>query len=252
MQSLLFVDRLGVRATWHDEGRIGAERAFGEMRSLLIESLQEVAEEGVVSAGLETDSLAVICKNPRCAIRLGRALFRNGFRRGNSASERRVWLRGVIVPSPETAAVRVDKVFVKPNVVESVLAPALLDAIAAEKSGFCGMRLLLSGALPAKGAQGRYRVMLSQTVTFNVVRRLNRSAYPSRLHASRFSDILWMVSDTEEEWAKLRAIMANRMRLAFADVNELVHAGATQAVFNSCGGLIGSMLQKGRMPQLAG
>jgi hypothetical protein len=239
--SLLFMDLLGSKAIWMKDGAEGAAAAFDEFARLVASALDR-NPTGVISAGVESDSAAVICKNAVAAVRLGIEIYHQAFVHSAISQDRlrRTWIRGVVIPADGVASVdslrtTVDRAHERLHV--STLSPVLLDAIAMEKSGFRGMRLLADGSLLSKSDRYQIRDHLDCSPLVPV-RRLKYSTYPERM--GEFEDILWMGSCDEERMVRRRRRMASRMRWAARDADEILQAAATQVVFDECAELLRS------------
>lgn len=113
----------------------------------------------------------------------------------------------------------------------TTLAPVLLDAIAMEKSGFRGMRLLVERDLLSRSDRFELREWLGCEPLIPV-RRLSYSAYPPRMDT--YEDILWMGTCNDDEIVQWRRRMGTRMRFVARDAEEMQHAAATSVVFDEC------------------
>jgi hypothetical protein len=109
---------------------------------------------------------------------------------------------------------------------------AVLDAISCEKAGFKGMRLLVIGFGSAQRAKKHLKLAVGQR-RFKPLKRIYPPGYPPGLEGRAY-DFLWMASTSEQEWEKMKRIMANRLQKAAANNEEFLHAAATQLVFNHC------------------
>jgi len=237
--SLLFIDVLGTRARWQAGGRAAAVKFFESLRDVVVAALQQVRPADVVAGGIESDSAVVVCKDARTAVALGRAIFNAAFRRGNSATGPRLWLRGVIVPYRSEARIRNDRPLSAEfaHVAYSQFADSLLEAIAVEKAGFQGMRLLIGGGLSDREANTATKIRVGPAAV-KLVRRIRGATYPAGV-SGHFRDVLWMAVPEESDWEEQKAIIGKRIRWALSNREELAHAGATQALFNVCGAVMG-------------
>jgi hypothetical protein len=152
-----------------------------------------------------------------------------------------MWLRGVIAPHKGTSGLRAESLLLPefPHIIDYELEDSLTEAIAVEKSGIQGMRLLIGGGFSKNEVErasqihfGDYAIVLA--------RRLRGSAYPAGVCMGRFRDILWMATADDSEWKEMMEIMAKRIRWALSSHKELAHAGATYAVFSVCNAVIGT------------
>jgi len=79
------------------------------------------------------------------------------------------------------------------------------------------------------------------TRTLIPFRKLSHSHYPARI-AGEYADFLWMACESEKEWFDLSLHMANRLRYASADQEELAQAAASQILFNECAAIRQSVI----------
>jgi hypothetical protein len=244
---LLFIDMMGVRYRWRTEGRTGAQHAFDIFSHLIRKTLAEQTRDSVVAGGVESDSAALICSDLGAASKIARELFCSAFLIARTPSAPRIWLRGVIVHAGEEVNLRWDEPLAQgqPQVTMSKYSSPLLDAIAIEKCGFKGMRVLLTGG-PELGEKTRFRqvnLRLGEgTKRFCPFRRIQGLGYPGRL-PNGYADFLWMACESEEEWAKMKATMVQRLKWAAGNQDEVAHAAATQVVFHHCGAFLQSVKQ---------
>jgi hypothetical protein len=117
--------------------------------------------------------------------------------------------------------------------------PDLFDAIAIEKSGIKGMRLLIDRTLVTKDVCDAYRIQ-TDGFGFTPFKRLRDSYYPNRIAATHM-DFLWMATDRPEVRSEMEITMAKRLRLASFDAEEFAQAAATQVVFHQCSAMIASI-----------
>jgi hypothetical protein len=239
------MDLLGSKAIWMKEGAQGAAAAFDQFARLIASALAR-NDSGVMSAGVESDSAAVLCKSAVAATRIGIEVYHQAFIHSAITRERlhRTWIRGVVVPadgvdSVDSLRTTIDREHEKLSV--STLSPVLLDAIAMEKSGFRGMRLLVDGSLLFRSDRHQLRDDLNCSPLVPV-RCLNYSNYPPRM--GDYEDVLWMASCEEEKIVRRRRRMATRMRLAARDAEEIQQAAATQVVFDECAEILESARQR--------
>jgi len=151
-----------------------------------------------------------------------------------------VWLRGVIVPCPDWKNLRTATNLTTrlPTLTTTNYSQSLLNAIALEKSGFKGMRIVVGG-------KGMTMGMLEKKVTrlphHNVTgknpepfRRMVGLGYPG-IKETGYRDFLWMTCASAEEWNNLKGIMVQRLRASAGNPEEFLHAAATQTAFYECG-----------------
>ena len=230
--ALLYLDLLGVRAQWHAGGRVAAEAAFVQFRSALQKALQQEAGVVVLHGGVESDSAAVVFANTEQAIRVGRRLYRNVFLTPGKAKDQRLWVRGAIMPAPAVARLRTSAPLPAPYQALEAFSyePELLEAIAVEKSGIKGMRLIISDALLTSKLRSQFAIQIGKE---NLIpfKQLANSSYPGRVRTG-FSDILWMMDG--QTWQDTQVQMGKRLRWAANNPEEFIQAAATQVVFHEC------------------
>lgn len=241
MRSLLFVDMLGVKSRWHQEGRPGAELAFQEFEGLVTDAITTAAQDNVLSGIIESDAAAIVCSSQSAAVSAGCALFRSAFATAATGRHRRPWLRGAIIPYTGHLSLRTTRESAANSVITSVYQPALLDAIAVEKAGFKGMRLLISTELVNDALRNDHCFDLENGQRLHVFKRTTHSGYPGRLDAG-YDDVLWMASANLDEWKARRWAMARRLRYSSKDPDEFVQAAATQVLFHEYSAILGSLL----------
>jgi hypothetical protein len=242
---LLFIDMLGVRARWHIGGRESAERAFSRFRSIIIEAIQTRNRGRILHGGIEADSAAIVCSSAKTAVDIGRNAFRIAFRSARSPNDERLWLRGVIVPGDEADPLRTERPLAADleQIKVAEYSTSLLEAISAEKSGIKGMRLLIGGGLSRKEIRSAYGLPIHGEY-FCPILRPQTLSYPGRLKG-RYSDILWMASAREDKWKDMQRTMFYRLKWSAASAEELIHAAATQVMFNHWEGVFESRRQEG-------
>jgi hypothetical protein len=234
---ILFVDVLGVRSKWLTGGQSAAEAAFQEFRTLIAASMKGTVSDSLVRGVVESDSAALTFSGLLPALESAKALYSAAFRRKRG----RVWLRGCIVSLDGKNALRTSTTFSgKLSKVELTLyGKPLLEAIAVEKSGFKGMRLLVESRL----INPDVRVAVKQPIghlNFIPLCKLKAMRYPKRLDGF-FVDYLWMASVNRDEFEDMRSIMAVRLRGAASEPEEFAQAAATQVVFHECGAILSSL-----------
>lgn len=238
--ALLFVDMLGVRASWLKSGRRGAEEAFHRFQECIQHALISYSRTEILDAVIESDSVAVKCRNAESAVSLACRLFRRSFARGADLRDgKRIWLRGVILPVGASAQFRTPSDIARSSVslTNFTYHKRLLDAISIEKSGYRGMRCLIKSNLVTEALQLRNQFKIGKEFLPRF-RHLAHSYYPSRL-GMEFQDLLWMNPyDHIGQWPIYQRYMANRLRYAGHNPEELNQAAATQIVFNECEAMI--------------
>lgn len=239
--ALVFIDVLGVKHQWMRSGAEGAKSVFSEFHKVINTGLESVKPSQILNGLVESDSAAILCTSSRVAITVGRNIFRAAFRKGNSTQEERLWLRGVIVPYPKNIEFRNETSFSEAysSIRYFDYSDELLDVISMEKSGFRGMRLLISGEPSKYFWKKPSQIKIRESGYMSTARRLEENMYPSALLNRGFKDVLWMVSECKEEWDELAELMARRLRLAASNQEEITHAGVTASVFSIAGAMVG-------------
>jgi hypothetical protein len=155
-----------------------------------------------------------------------------------------MWLRGAIVPLEGMADIRWLRSSAPldpdlPQVSVETYSGDLLDAIATEKGGFEGMRLLLDPSLRTMALRRSDRIDVGGKRPFYPFRHLEHSAYGPRLEDHL--DVLWMATADDEARARRRARISTRMRYSARTPDEVLQAAATQVVFDECDAIIDSL-----------
>jgi hypothetical protein len=238
---LLFVDLLGVRARWLRGGRPAAETAFKDFRNLIAASLRGQTSAEVSVGLIETDAAAITCKDARTALEIGKRMYRMAFNQTRTNLNRHYWLRGVIVPRFSDSPLRKAGNFAPPlgHVELTHYEPELFDAIAIEKSGIKGMRLLIDKSLITPQIVKEYRIAIG-SLSFIPFKTLRSSYYPPHLKDTHL-DFLWMQSGDVDERKQFERTMASRLRIAAPDQEEFLQAAATQVMFFESAAMFGSI-----------
>jgi hypothetical protein len=226
-----FLDLLGVRARWHAGGRESAEAAFEKLETLVSETLTRVAPASLRDGAIETDSAALVFGATEDALGFIREVFSEAFTAPKKVKDERLWIRGTVTSIHSRGELRRSAQLGRHAKLRVYrLDAGLLDAIAVEKSGFKGMRIVVEEKLLTASVQERFGVRAGsrRLVPF---RSLTNSVYPRRI-AHVYQDFLWMARNQEAEWRKLKRSMSDRLRWSAQDSEEFVQAAATQVVFN--------------------
>ena len=241
VQVILFVDLLGVRSRWLKGGREAAERAFQDFQNLISHSIKGRQPDDLIHGLIETDAAALTFATVQSALEVGRRMFTVAFAQTGKDKTTRPWLRGCIVARGGGGGLRTVSHFGGPIAqVELMLYnPALLNAISVEKSGFKGMRLLVSKDLVSPPLITANRLSIGE-FSFITLKKLRNSTYPKRIEEG-FIDYFWMATDDAERLTAMERIMARRLRESAHDGEELAQAAATQVVFHECSAIIGSL-----------
>jgi hypothetical protein len=228
---LLFVDMLGVKARWQQGGRVAAEEAFQHFWGLVAYAVRGESTDTVSAGMLESDSFAIDCKDTGTALRIAQRLYRAAFLKTLDSREDRTWIRGVLLNRTESVELRRLTRFKTRAPIDLMLYSGdLLDAIAAEKSGFRGMRLLVDETLVTDALRKQWRLM-KDTYYFVPFSKLRHSFYPV-VTDTKFCDYLWMAALEEREKSQMNVVMARRLRYASKNSEESLHAAATQVMFH--------------------
>ena len=243
MRALLFVDMLGVKSRWLSGGRGAAEYAFTAFRDFLSDAISSVPQKDLLTGLIESDSAALACRSPKVAITLGTHLYLKVFMSGVRTDKDRFWLRGVIAPHRDNDALRSEAGFsVGEGISVFSYSDPLLDAIAAEKSGVKGMRLLIAAPLASKSVSRSVRLKVGEE-WFSPLQRLSHSSQPTKIF-DEYRDVLWMATGDEKEWQKRKRAMATRLRCSAKSPEEFLQAGITQVVFHECNAMLGKLASK--------
>jgi hypothetical protein len=235
-----FLDLLGVRARWHDGGRESAEAAFQQLERLVASTLTRLAPKGLRDGALETDSAAIVFDAAPDALAFVRALFCEVFVAPRSAKDERLWIRGTVSSIQYRGRLRrAQGLPGHPKIRAFQLAGGLLDAIAVEKSGFKGMRVLVEEKLLTAHVREVFHVQTGGR-PLDPFRSLTNSVYPRRI-AGVYQDFLWMADRDEAEWRKLKRSMSNRLRWCAQNSEEFLQAASTQVVFNETAAIFRSL-----------
>lgn len=227
----LFMDLLGVRARWKSGGRIAAEAAFDQFRTSVSHGIGEVDASSVEKGVIESDSAFLICDSLRTALQIGQGTYLHAFR--SPAHESRMWIRGVIMPGPDGTELVTSSHLKKtlPQVEVIKYQSQILDVIAAEKSGFRGMRLLVGGGEGVgHNARKRLTPLRIGDRSLRPFLKIKTPLYPEPL--ADYLDFLWMATENDKENDVISTRMFHRLRWAASNPEELSHAAITQVVFN--------------------
>ncbi len=236
MAALLLLDLLGMKARWA-KAPSAADLAFDTFQQLVEEALETLPSDINVRGALESDGTALLFTHPHTAISVGRQICRSAFALGKRAGDERFWIRGVIAPGAFNARLRTSQALKKPfrQIEASRPAPALLEAISVEQSGYKGMRLVIASSLVDEALRRDLRIWLGRR-SINPIRRLRYSR-----PVPNYFDVLWMIPDhleTSDDWLELSKRMNRRLRWSGQDPMEFAQASATSLVFAECGALL--------------
>jgi hypothetical protein len=237
---VLFIDMLGVRSLWHLGGRSEVEAACSQFRELLEDAFED-GKGQIVSGLVDNDAAGIVFRSTDACLQASRRLYITAFLKSKRGADRRLWLRGAIEPLSSAGSLSGEKPLstALSRVRVRSYVGDLLDAIAVEKSGFKGMRLLLHSSLVTPELGTKYRIAVGKRFLMPF-RELDNSSYPARL-VGNHQDYLWMASHEDDEWNGLQRTMASRLRWSARDSEEFLQAAATQVVFHECAAIIGSL-----------
>jgi hypothetical protein len=235
-----FLDLLGVRARWHEGGRASAEAAFGRLEALVGEALARLSPKSLRDGAIETDSAALVFGASEDAVAFVRNLFSEAFVQAKRAGDERLWIRGTVTSIQNRSALRHPETLAGHAKVRVFrLDGGLLDAIAVEKSGYKGMRIVVEEKLLTPAVREHFSVKAGSR-TLVPFKSLANSVYPRRI-AHVYEDFLWMARSDESEWRRLKRAMSSRLRWSAQDSEEFVQAASTQVVFNETAAIFRSL-----------
>lgn len=216
--------------------------AFQRFRQMIEESIAQQKGKHLLHGEIESDAAALLFDSARSSIKAGREIFRNAFTNYSSIEER-MWLRGAIISwgDHEVMPFRESEILdcKEGKLLNNTYTHSLLRAISVEKSGFKGMRLVIEKYPSRKMISRQSRFIKIHEVVVPIAMRLGSSAYPAAI--DNYMDILWMASETEDEWEEYKITMNGRLVSSARNAEEFIHAAATQVVFSECGGFANSV-----------
>jgi hypothetical protein len=238
---LLFVDLLGVRTQWAIGGRAAAKARFAQLEALITTVIAQPSVTPPVLGAVESDAAALEFATPEAAITFGANLYRTAFEKPRRPSDLRLWLRGALIAAPQGSSLRTTEALASSiaYIQRTTYSDELLLAIATEKSGIKGMRLIVDDALLTTHVRDAFSITVGSR-RFRPFRRLNHSAYPSHI-STGFSDVLWMTIDGAPAWPVATSHMSSMLRWAADDAEEFQHAASTQLVFNEVSAILASL-----------
>lgn len=245
MAVILYLDLLGSRSRWREGGAAAAREAFDAFTGLVIAAAKPDLD-AVIDGGIETDSAALVCSDAAAALRIARRAYVKALFRDHPDKNHRTWLRGAVVPSDD-APLRTSR---PANGRASQLSiwiysPSFFDAVAIEKSGFKGMRLLIHSSLMNTQLKNGSRIPIG-SLFLMPIRRLRHSSYP-KMKDGDVLEYLWMIGNDAAEWTNLQFQMAKRLREANSDPEEFAQAAATQVVFHEADALFRSLSHRAKV-----
>jgi len=229
--TLLYVDVLGVKARWISGGKAEAQHVFDSFRTYLMRAISELPQGDLVEGFIESDSAVFVCRTAHVAVTLGVSLYSEVFMQIRPNKDR-FWLRGVITPLRDGTELRSERTIGDGAIREFMYSDPLLDAIATEKSGVKGMRLLIKRSLVTKSLRTSFSFQVGND-DFIQFRKLTHSSRPQTLF-EKYEDVLWMIDADPAVWRRREMAMASRLRWAVGSEEEFLQAAATQVVFHEC------------------
>lgn len=241
MPVLLTIDLLGAASRWRQGGPGAAASLFDDFTDLVLDTVgsMDVAKE--ITGDIEGDWCSLVCPTIESALALGRRIFRRSWLETRTSDDLRLWLRGVVTATEDNGVRFTAPDDELPAIKRTTGSPGLLRALAAMRSGFGGMRLLVEEDLLSDPLRGMFRVPLGR-LGFIPFRRMNFTPYPPTLKKT-FQDFLWM-AETPSEWTNYLARMKQRTLWSAHNPAEAEDAAATHIVFCEVDAIVQSVLRK--------
>jgi hypothetical protein len=240
----MYVDLLGSQARWKRGGATSALAAFEAFERAAINAVRSVPAESVLWAGIESDSLAVVFGPPIDAVTAAMRLYIDCFLARGTQADDRLWLRGVIVRWEGDPATLRRQEQIAPRFIAFRYAAAFAEAIAVERSGVKGMRLLIPDRAVAASLRDAMRIPFGGQ-TLIPFRKLTYSPYPARIGDS-FRDVLWMASGDQRVWDERKRAMERRLRWSASDPEEFAQAAATHLVLVETQAIVAGLMRGDR------
>jgi hypothetical protein len=240
-ESLLFVDRLGMKAALR-HGTTAGQQHLNAFQDRLADAL---ANCHPADMRVESDSGVAIFEGIEEAVVCGEQIFKTMFDAADP-----IWMRGVIVGCE--GVVRIDDLITERNrggVIVRSPGPALLEALVAEKSGFKGFRLRVKASLLDANARNALRKHVMTEDPYDAV--APPTAWVYRTKALRnanaplddgFEDVLWMLDD-EPRFNERDSELSYRLRRSGRDLAEAEQAAMTKVVFEEARAIAGIVLR---------
>ena len=239
---ILFIDLLGARARWKRGGVDDSLAAFQHFTSFMIAAAKPDLQY-VNDGAIETDAAAFVCDEPEAAFRIARRAYLRAFETPRGKMRERLWLRGAVVPAGD-GPLRTEHQAWGPasRVKIYTYGRDFFDAVAVEKSGFRGMRLLVRGSIvtPRLRREMSFPIGPRTLVPF---RRMRHSVY-AQGPSDDLQDYLWMSTNETDEWRRLEFQMSSRLRDCTSDPEEFAQAAATQVLFHEASAIYHSVLNR--------
>jgi hypothetical protein len=237
MAVILFIDLLGARARWSAGGVPSSIAVLERFTRFMISAAREDLPH-IIDGGIETDSAAFVCDHPFPALRIATRAFQRAWDAPTDRGGMRLWLRGAIVQD-RGAVLRTERpasgAASQIRIVQ--YSREFFDAVAVEKSGFKGMRLLVRSEVLTI-AQRRQLAIPIEAHAVVPFKRLRNSTYPKG-PSEDLMDFLWMYGEAADDtWQSNQIAMSRRLRQSASHAEEFAQAAATQVVFHEADAIL--------------
>jgi hypothetical protein len=196
---LFLVDLLGTKARWAAGSLDDIREVYEQFECRIATVLTATPLLGAIGGGIQSDAAAFVFDEAIDAVRFGHALFRATF---EAASEqRRLWLRGLIVPTdtPAQGLVEVSALNGFDALEVRHFSAPMLQAINVEQR-FKGPRLLVAGELVTDEVQNALAIPVGDLHAIPL-RSLDYAPPPDREVAGPWWDVLYLMPDRITEAA---------------------------------------------------
>jgi hypothetical protein len=238
--AILYIDLLGVQRMWMQGGAYAVKNRVEEFHEFVTEQLEwlshDLHRDGEYTAILSGDSVAVTCQDFDQAIGIGIHLFSQAFYASDRTSSP-FWFRGAISRwSNQYLTVNTVPITAKGLQIGTryVTEDQFLAALALEKSGYRGMRLIVDSSLLQDHGRCHTRQWEGLRRELRIITPLKDCPYPD---GRDFADVLWM-ADRPDRLDDLNGIMTKRFKRATRDPHEFVQASWTRVVFDQVNTLV--------------
>ena len=238
--AILYIDLLGVQKMWQAGGAPAVKSRIQKFNEFILKQLEwlpgPLHRQGEYTVILSGDGVAITCQDFDQAIGIGTHLFTQAFYATDKVASP-FWLRGAISRwSNQYLAINTVPVHAKNLQVGSqyLMEDDFLAALALEKSGFKGMRLIISSTLLPNRGHDHQRHWKGFKRPLGIIARLDECTYPP---GEEYADVLWMADD-EQRFEHLRGILAKRFKRSTHDPDEFAQAAWTRATFDQVETLI--------------
>ncbi|MGE3175106.1 MAG: hypothetical protein AB7O97_20935 [Planctomycetota bacterium] len=244
MPVLLTLDLLGSDSRYRQGGPGAAAALFDDFADLVLDTAATLDVSAELRGDIEADWCGLVCPSVESALALARRIFRRAWLDPRSSDDLRLWIRGAVTPTEDDAVRHTAPDDDLAGIRRTTATPGLMRALAALRSGFQGMRILVDEALLTDPLRGMFRVPLGR-LGLIPFRRMNFTPYPPNLKKT-MQDFLWM-AETPAEWNNYVMRMKQRVLWSAADPVELEQAAATQIVFHETDAIVQSVVRKNQM-----